>query len=59
MHYISRGRRPPRQTTLSVSFDENLRFVGTRKGLLKLSLSALVGAAVVYVYTLLLLVAFG
>ena len=59
MHYISRRRRPPKQSFFSGLFDENLRFIGSKLQFAKMLALAVVAAFVSYVYILLLLVAFG
>lgn len=59
MHYISRGRRPPKQSFFTGLFDENLRFIGSKLQFVKILALAVIAALVSYVYILLLLVAFG
>lgn len=57
--YIAPIRRPPRRNAWNGGIDGNLRFAGTRKELFKLMIFSFAGAVILYVYTLLILVAFG
>ena len=59
MHYISRGRKPPKQSFLSGTFDENLRFIGSKWQLAQLLVLAFGAACFVYVFIFALLMLVG
>lgn len=59
MHYISRGRRPPKTSHFNGVFDENLRFIGSKWQFFQLMLFAFAVVAFGYLVMLALWVVAG